>query len=95
MGNFKMRGSDLLNSSLRKVATVRGNDILDDRLHKVATIRGNDILNERFQWVATVRGSDIYDEENVRLASLAEVQKTIDQAMGRITVAALWLFFVR
>ena len=75
MGNFRMQGSDLFDSSFRKVATVRGNDIQDDKFHKVATIRGNDILNEKFQRVATVRGSDVYDEHGSRIAGMTPMRR--------------------
>jgi hypothetical protein len=79
MAGFKMRGTELLDGHSHKIATVRGNDILDEHSHKVATVRANDIL----------------DEHNHKISTLRDVKKTIDGAMGGVTVVALWLFFVR
>ena len=95
MADYKMISSDLFDSRNHKIATVRGNDIFDERNHKVASIRGNDIYDERNYKVATVRGSDVYDERNSKSSSLSDVKRTIDGAMGGVTVVALWLFFVR
>jgi hypothetical protein len=95
MAGFKMRGTELLDGHSHKIATVRGNDILDEHSHKVATVRANDILDEHNHKVATVRGDDILDEHNHKISTLRDVKKTIDGAMGGVTVVALWLFFVR
>ena len=95
MANFKMKGSDLYDSAGRKVATVRANDILDRMGRKVGSVRGDDIRDKTGNKVGRVQGSSVYDGRNIRIASLSDVRKTIDGAMGGVTVAALWLFFIR
>ena len=82
MANYNMRGDELYDkiNPNKKVAYVRGDDIYD--------------FKNGFK-VAYVRGTDIYDKNGHKIESLDNVRRQIDGAMGGVTVAALWLFFIR
>ena len=61
----------------------------------MATIKGNDIYDSHLHKIGTVKGSDIYDSHLHKIGSIDKIKKEIDGAMGGVTVAALWLLFVR
>jgi hypothetical protein len=43
----------------------------------------------------SVRGSNIYDAANKQVASILEIQKTIDGALAGMHSIALWYCFIR
>jgi hypothetical protein len=95
MSKFEIRGHDLYDSHFHRIATVRGFAIYNGDNKRVATIRGHDLLDADERIMATVRGSDIFDAGNVKVGSLADVQKSIRGAVEGIMHVAMWYCFVR
>ena len=58
-------------------------------------MRGNDLYDSHSNKIASIRGSDVYDSHSNKIGNLSDVKKAIDGAMGGISVAALWISFVR
>lgn len=95
MTNYKMKGDELHDKTGRKVASLRRDDVLDRNGAKVGSVHGNDIRDKNGNKAASISGNDIRDRNNSRIGTLDEARKAIDGAVGGVSVAALWYFFVR
>ena len=74
---------------------MRGNDILDSRNSVIGRVRGNDILDSRNSVIGRVRGNDILDSRNSVIGSIDGARKAVEGGFGGVSLAAIWLFFVR
>jgi len=95
MSLYKMHGLELYDSHNRKIAVTRGEDIYDGNNRRIGTIRGNYLFDPDNRKMLTVRGANIYDAANKRVASLLEIQNTIEGALAGMQSAALWYCFIR
>jgi hypothetical protein len=95
MGKYRMSGSALYNSHHQLVAKARGESLFDSDNQRVGFIKGNILFDPEDRKMMTLRGSDIYNAANERVASLAEVNKSIIGSVEGIMSAALWYCFVR
>jgi len=95
MNIYKMHGLELFDSHNRRIAITRGEDIYDGNNRRIATIRGNYLFDSDNRKMLTVRGANIYDTSNKRVASLLDIQKTIEGALAGMQSAALWYCFIR
>ena len=56
---------------------------------------GNELKDANYHVVARIDGNDIKDANYNRIGTLDDARRAIDGAMGGVSVAALWIFFVR
>jgi hypothetical protein len=95
MTDYKMVGSDLFDFRGQKIAIVRGPDVYDAHSRKVGTIRDYEIFDDRYNRVCSMRGDDVFDIHNVRMASLLEIKRMVDNPPTQPVLVALWWFFIR
>ena len=95
MNMYKMRGLVLFDSHNRRIAITRGEDIYDGNNRRIATIRGNFLFDSNNKKMMTVRGANIYDAANNRVASLLDVQESIEGGLAGMHSVALWYCFIR
>lgn len=95
MADYKMIGNDFYDFRSQKLAVVKGADIYDTHSQKIATIRDYEIYNDRYQKLAMLRGEDVFDAHNVRMISVSEIRRLIDNPPGPALCTALWWFFIK
>lgn len=96
MSSYKFDGT-LLKQSGRTIANVSGDRIREGSGSKVvANVRSNQIRQGSGGSVAfNVRGDNICQSSgSTRIATMKDVNRAID-GPGKVTKAALWLFFCR
>ncbi len=92
---YTMRGSGLYDTRNRRIALSRGAGIYDGNNQRVATVRGNHLFDADNKIMMTMRGEHIYDAGNNKVASLIDVQKSIEGAWEGMQPVALWYCFIR
>jgi len=95
MADYKMLGNDFFDFRSQKLAVVKGSDIYNTHSQKVATIRDFEIYDDRYNKVASMRGYDVFDVHNIRLISIEEIKRMIDNPPPGPVMVALWWFFIR
>jgi len=95
MADYKMIGNDFYDYRSQKLAVVRNADIYDTHSRKIATIRDYEVYDDRYNKIAAVRGYDVFDVHNVRLISLEEIKRLIDNPPSGPVMVALWWFFIK
>ena len=95
VGRYTIRGTGLYDPHNRVVAVARGYSLYDGNNHRVATVRGNDLFDPDNRRMMSLRGSEIFDSGEVRIASIAEVKKSLDGALAAMLLVAFWFCFIR
>jgi hypothetical protein len=92
---YTWRDSSLYDGHNRRIAFTRGDEIYDSDNRTVAAIHGNYLLDSENRKMMTVRGEYIFDADDKQVASLADVQKSIEGAKDGMQSVALWYCFIR
>lgn len=95
MERFKMRGDVLYDSKNSRIGLIRGDDIYDHRNHRLGSFRNDTVYDRTNARLAVVRGDKVYDSNNRRIGDLDDIRKEIKDAVGGLSLVALWIFFLR
>lgn len=93
MASYKF-DSKYLTLSGRRVGKVQDPYILDDRGKRVGKVQGDYILDGKGRRIGKFDGSNLLDGSGRRVTDRRQIEKDIDGS-GGVTLAALWLIFVR
>ena len=91
---WQMRDSALYCSG-HKVGEVRNNGVYAGNGKKVGAIRDESIFAANGRRLASVRNEIIYDAKGRKIGTVEQVRKQIRDAVGGMTVVALWVCFIR
>lgn len=95
MADYKMIGNDFFDYRSQKLATVKGSDVYNTHSRKVAIVKDYEIYDDRYNKVAALRGYDVFDPHNIRIISVEEIKRRIDNPPSAPIMVALWWFFIR
>lgn len=93
MADYKYDGKELRCRG-SKIGVVDGNAIRNSSGSKVGEIDGKYIRNAQGSKIGEFDGQVIRDSNGSRLGTMDDVKKKID-GVGGISLAAIWLLFVR
>jgi hypothetical protein len=93
MSDYKFDGTKLSQRG-STIAKVDGNRILDSHGSKAGSIDGTKIMDSHGSKIGSVDGDKICDSHGSKISTLNDVRRTID-GPGGVSLAALWLLFVR
>ncbi|MFN1835269.1 hypothetical protein AB2B38_008405 [Balneola sp. MJW-20] len=93
MAGYKFDGK-YLTSSGRRVGKVQGDYIIDSSSRRVGKVQGDYILDKSGRRLGSFDGKYLKDKSGRRIIDRNGIEKDID-GNGGVTLAALWLLFVR
>lgn len=95
MTQYRMRGTGLYDRRDHRIAMTRGESIYDAGNRRIGGVHGDDLFDTNGSIMMRIRGRDIFDARNMKVATLAEAEKSIEGTGDPSLVAALWYCFVR
>jgi hypothetical protein len=94
MADYKFTGTELFDQSRSLIGKSDGKVVKNKQGSPVGKIDGNKILDHRHVPIGKLDGDKILDARGSKIGTLTDVRKIID-GPGGVTLAALWLLFVR
>ena len=95
MYELKIQGNDIKNISGSRIGIINGNDIKDKSGKRIGFVQGKDIKDLSGHRIAYLIGNDIKDITGKSIMKLDQIPKIIDSPFHGITLAAVWIFFLK
>lgn len=95
MYDIKIQGNEIKDRTGRKIGMLSGNDIKDSSGKRLGFIQGKDIKDSSGRRIAFVAGNDLKSANGQLLDKLDKISVSIDGPYHGVTMAAIWLFFVK
>lgn len=95
MSDLKMSGNDIRDKSGRKLGVLSGDTLRDASGRTLLKIQRDDIRDSSGKKLASVSGNDIHDGSGKKIGAISDIREKIDGGLGGVSLAAVWLAFLR